>query len=151
MSKKVKLKIRQMHRGDLNHVLEIECRSFEQPYSREIFEQELKIKVANLWVVTCGKQIVGYIDFWLVQDEMELISIAVHPRHKRVGIGEMLMHEMIRYAHQSSVAFIYLDVRVSNQAAQRLYGKFGFKRVGVRKRYYSDNREDAIIMKKELR
>lgn len=150
MAKKIKLTLRDMQRGDLDEVLEIERQCFQQPYSRQIFEQELKIQVATLWVAQCRKKIVGYIDFWLVRDEMELISIAVHPDYKRTGVGDLLMQEMMRYAHRHAATFIYLDVRVSNKAAQGLYEKFGFAKVGIRRRYYSDNQEDAIIMKKEF-
>ena len=139
-----------MTRTDLDRVLDIERRSFEQPYSREILEQELKIQVAYLHVATYRKKIVGYIDFWLVADEMELISIAVDPEFKRMGIGDLLMTEMIRCAHRNNAAFIYLDVRASNFPAQQLYGKYGFQKVGIRRRYYSDNQEDALIMKKEM-
>ncbi|MFO1463871.1 MAG: ribosomal protein S18-alanine N-acetyltransferase [bacterium] len=139
-----------MTRSDLDAVLEIERRSFEQPYSREILAQELKIKAAHLRVATYRRKVIGYIDFWLVHDEMELISIAVHPDFKRRGVGEGLMHEMIRFAHQNEARFIFLDVRRSNEVAQQLYEKFGFAKAGVRRRYYSDNQEDAIIMKKVL-
>ena len=139
-----------MTKGDLGSVLEIERKSFEQPYSREILAQELKIKAAYLRVATHRKKIIGYIDFWLVHDEMELISIAVDPEFKRRGVGEALMQEMLRFAHVNGAKSIYLDVRRSNVAAQTLYEKFGFFKVGVRRRYYSDNQEDAIMMKKSL-
>lgn len=150
MAKKIKVTLRDMLRADLDQVLEIERKSFQQPYSRQIFEQELKIQVATLWVALHRKKIVGYIDFWLIRDEMELISIAVHPDYKKTGIGETLMQEMMRYAHRHAARFIHLDVRESNRGAQRLYEKFGFTKVGIRRRYYSDNQEDAIIMKKEF-
>jgi len=150
MGSKNKFKLREMTRADLNKVLDIERKSFEQPYTREIFEQELKIKVANLWVATHRKNILGYIDFWVVADEVELISIAVHPQFKRMGVGEMLLREMIHFVELKGLSFIYLDVRESNLTAQKLYSKFGFSKVGVRRRYYSDNQEDAIIMKKEI-
>ena len=139
-----------MTRSDLDAVLAIERNSFEQPYSREILAQELKIRAAHLRVATYRRKVIGYIDFWLVHDEMELISIAVHPEFKRRGVGDALMYEMIRFAHQNEARFIYLDVRRSNEPAQHLYHKFGFEKAGVRKRYYSDNQEDAIIMKKVL-
>jgi len=139
-----------MTRSDLDAVLEIERSSFEQPYSREILAQELKIKAAHMRVATYRRKVIGYIDFWLVHDEMELISIAVSPDFKRRGVGEGLMHEMIRFAYQNEARFIYLDVRRSNEPAQQLYEKFGFAKAGVRRRYYSDNQEDAIIMKKVL-
>ena len=139
-----------MTRADLGAVLDIERKSFEQPYSREILSQELKIKAAYLRVATHRKKIIGYIDFWLVHDEMELISIAVDPEFKRRGVGESLMQEMLRFAHLNGAKAIYLDVRRSNVTAQALYEKFGFVKVGVRRRYYSDNQEDAIMMKKAL-
>jgi len=150
MGRQNKFKLREMQRADLNKVLEIERASFEQPYTREIFEQELKIKVANLWVATHRKNILGYIDFWVVADEVELISIAVHPQFKRMGVGDLLLGEMLRHVEALGSAFVYLDVRESNLPAQKLYSKFGFTKVGVRRRYYSDNQEDAIIMKKEI-
>lgn len=139
-----------MTRADLNAVLDIERRSFEQPYSREILAQELKIKAAHLRVATYRQKVIGYIDFWLVHDEMELISIAVHPSFTRRGVGEGLMREMLRFAGQNEARVLFLDVRRSNEKAQRLYEKFGFEKAGVRRRYYSDNQEDAIIMKKVL-
>ena len=139
-----------MTRADLNWVLEIEEKSFEQPYSREILAQELKIKVAHLLVATYRRRVVGYIDFWLVSGEIELTSIAVHPEFKRSGVGRQLMSEMMRFAEENKVSFVYLDVRVSNHPAQRLYARFGFSVVGVRRRYYSDNQEDALIMKKVM-
>src|SRR5213075_2166776 len=107
-------------------------------------------KVANLWVATHRKNILGYIDFWVVADEVELISIAVHPQFKRMGVGDRLLREMIHSVELKGASFIYLDVRESNLPAQKLYSKFGFSKVGVRRRYYSDNQEDAIIMKKEI-
>ena len=139
-----------MRKKDLAEVLKIERKCFEEPYSREIFEQELKIKAAQLWVIPYRQKIVGYIDFWLVASEMELVSIAVHPKFKRRGIGQYLMEEMFDYGCQHQASSIVLDVRKSNLKAQKLYGKFGFKKVGLRKKYYSDNQEDAIVMKRKL-
>ena len=150
MTKKIKFSVRKMIRRDLNQVLEIERLSFKQPYSREIFEEELKIKAAKVWVATYRHKILAYIDFWCVAKDMELVSIAVHPKYSRRGIAQHLIQEMIRYASLHKVKSISLDVRTSNKGAQKLYKKFGFKKVGLRKRYYSDNHEDAIMMKKGL-
>lgn len=137
-----------MKKRDLGQVLKIERMCFEQPYSREIFEQELKIKAAQLWVVSYQRKIVGYIDFWLVVGEMELVSIAVHPKYQRRGVARYLMEEMISYGQENQANSIILDVRKNNHKAQKLYCNFGFKKVGLRKKYYSDNQEDAIIMKR---
>lgn len=133
---------------DLKQVLEIERLCFKEPYSRQIFEQELKIEAAVLWVVPYRNRILGYIDYWVISDQMELVSIAVHPKFNGRGLGKLLMSHMIRDGKTKGIRSIILDVRKSNRKARSLYRKFGFKRVGLRKRYYSDSQEDAIIMKK---
>ncbi len=150
MAKRIRFQIRPMLKGDLDRVIEIENRCFQQPYSREIFEQEFKIKAAYLRVATYRGKIIAYIDFWLVSDEVELISIAVDPSFKRRAVGEGLMKMMLKFAKQNGAKFLYLDVRASNTSAQKLYQKFGFAKVGVRRRYYSDNQEDAWMMKRVL-
>ncbi len=139
-----------MIKKDLTQVLEVERLCFEQPYTRAIFAQELKIPAANLWVVPYRRKVVAYLDFWNVSGEMELVSIAVHPKYAGKGVGHYLMREMIAYATKHQVYSIILDVRSSNQRAQKLYRKFGFYQVGLRKKYYSDNQEDALIMKRDL-
>ncbi|MDX1386070.1 MAG: ribosomal protein S18-alanine N-acetyltransferase [bacterium] len=132
----------------MKQVLEIERLCFKEPYSRQIFEQELKIKAAILWVVPYRNRVIGYIDYWVVADQMELVSIAVHPKYKGRGVGKFLMGKMVKDGKEKAVSSIILDVRRSNRKAQKLYRKFGFKKVGLRKRYYSDSQEDAIIMKR---
>lgn len=139
-----------MTKKDLKQVLEVERLCFEQPYTRAIFLQELKISSARLWVVPYRKKIIAYIDFWDVAGEMELVSIAVHPKYAGRGVGPHLMKHMLAYGKKNQAHSIILDVRASNQRAQKLYQKFGFLQVGLRKRYYSDNQEDALIMKREL-
>jgi len=139
-----------MTHRDIRRVLKIERQCFQQPYSREIFEEELKIKAAQVWVATYRRKIVGYIDFWRVADEIELVSIAVHPQFYRQGIARVLMEGMFKDAVLHNVRHIVLDVRINNHMAQKLYEQFGFKRVGLRKKYYSDNQEDARIMRKDF-
>ena len=139
-----------MKKKDLPEVLEIERLCFRQPYSYEIFEQELQIDAANLWVVVFKRRVVAYLDFWMVADEMELVSIAVHPDFQGIGAGAFLLRAMLRYAQKQGQRSIVLDVRASNTAALHLYQKFSFRRVGLRKRYYSDNQEDALILRREL-
>lgn len=135
---------------DLDQVLAIERLCFEQPYSREILAQELGISAAQLWVVPHRRKIVAYIDFWMVADELELVSVAVRPKYRRRGLGQHLLSGMIEFGKKHQVSSIYLDVRNSNEKAKRLYEKLGFQTVGLRKRYYSDNQEDALIMRKNL-
>jgi ribosomal-protein-alanine N-acetyltransferase len=92
------------------------------------------------------RPILGYIGYWLVAGEAHISTIAVHPDTRRRGIGELLIVHAIEDALVYNAEFITLEVRVSNQAAQQLYEKYGFERTGRRRSYYSDTREDAWIM-----
>ncbi|MBI2336626.1 MAG: ribosomal protein S18-alanine N-acetyltransferase [Deltaproteobacteria bacterium] len=144
------LSLRPIKKEDIPAILEIEKQSFPEPYSEAVFQDELKITCSNLWVAEINSQLAGYIDFWIIHDEVELISIAVHPNFRRQHIAETLMNQMIQMAQTKNIHIIYLDVRESNLAAKSLYERFGFKQVGVRKRYYKNNHENALIMVKEL-
>ena len=90
--------------------------------------------------------IVGFVGIWLTLDEAHIVTIAVRESHRGRGIGELLLIAAIELATLNDQDIVTLEVRASNQAAQALYEKYGFKRVGVRHRYYSDNHEDAVIM-----
>jgi len=90
--------------------------------------------------------VIGYAGMWILADEAHVMSIASGLEHRRQGIGEALMLAIFELARQHKARVVTLEVRVSNDIAQRLYIKFGFKNVGLRKGYYIDNREDAIIM-----
>jgi ribosomal-protein-alanine N-acetyltransferase len=148
--KKISFRHRPMKKKDLPEVLEIERLCFRQPYSYEIFEQELQIDAANVWVVPYKRRVIAYLDFWMVADEMEMVSIAVHPAFRGMGVATFLLRAMVNHAKKNGLHSIVLDVRVSNAAALYLYEKFSFRTVGLRKRYYSDNQEDALILRREL-
>jgi len=90
--------------------------------------------------------IVGFVGVWLTLDESHIVTIAVRESHRGRGIGELLLIAAIALATLNDQDVVTLEVRASNQAAQALYEKYGFKKVGVRHRYYSDNHEDAVIM-----
>lgn len=93
--------------------------------------------------------IVGMVGVWLMVDEAHIVTIAVPESHRRRGIGELLLIAAIELANVNNCPTVTLEYRMSNQAAQMLYEKYGFRRVGVRRRYYSDNQEDAVIMTTE--
>ncbi|OGO07680.1 MAG: ribosomal-protein-alanine N-acetyltransferase, partial [Chloroflexi bacterium RBG_13_60_13] len=93
-----------------------------------------------------GSRIVGYASLWLMVDEAHLTSIAVRLHCRRQGVGELLLIGIIKLALQMKASLVTLETRVSNVGAQALYEKYGFNRVGMRRRYYSDNGEDAVIM-----
>lgn len=139
-----------MKREDIDRVLEIERASFAQPYSRELFEEELALDIAFPKIVKSGSTLVGFMDYWIVKEEVHLINIAVDPPYRRLHIATFLMNHLMEEGRQKGAGKIFLDVRGSNLAAIRLYEKFGFKKIGVRRRYYTDNGEDAWVMVKEL-
>jgi ribosomal-protein-alanine N-acetyltransferase len=127
---------------DIPAVVEIENRSFSAPKSEAIFRDE-----RNKYIVAReGEEVLGYIGIERVADEFHIINMAVHPDHRRKKIGEMLL-KVVLNDHD----MFYLEVRASNIAAQELYKKFGFEKVGIRKNYYSDNDEDAYIMRRQPR
>lgn len=95
---------------------------------------------------TSGEPIVGFVGVWLTLDEAHIVTIAVRESHRGRGLGELLLIAAIALATLNDREVVTLEVRASNQAAQALYEKYGFRKVGVRHRYYSDNHEDAVIM-----
>jgi ribosomal-protein-alanine N-acetyltransferase len=142
--------IEPMRLGHLDRVLEIEQASFPQPYSRELFEEELSLDIASPQVVRLNSLVVGYIDYWTVKGEIHLINIAVDPAYRKLHIASFMMEHLIKDAQEKGAEKIFLDVRQSNAAAISLYEKFEFKKTGIRRRYYSDNGENALVMVREL-
>lgn len=90
--------------------------------------------------------IIGFVGFWILYDEAHVTSIAVRKTYLRRGIGELLLISAIELAAKMKVKIVTLEVRVSNKEAQSLYRKYGFRQVGLRKAYYTDNKEDAMLM-----
>jgi ribosomal-protein-alanine N-acetyltransferase len=89
---------------------------------------------------------VGFAGLWLMVDEAHVTTIALHPQYRGRGLGELMLSSLIQIAYNISARMVTLEVRVSNHVAQNLYRKYGFQEAGVRRRYYSDNNEDALIM-----
>lgn len=90
--------------------------------------------------------VIGFAGLWVIADEAHIISIAVREKFRRQGAGELLIIALIELSARLKAQTITLEARISNTAAQSLYAKFGFVRVGVRRGYYTDNREDAVLM-----
>ena len=129
---------------------ELDKRCFAIPWSEKSFADELKNKMANYFIARDGERIVGYAGFWEVYGEGDITNVAVDTDYRRQHIGSRLIEEMIRRAKSMNLELLTLEVRRSNIAAQGLYEKYGFEVLGVRKAYYSDNKEDALIMTKML-
>ncbi|MGQ9556373.1 MAG: ribosomal protein S18-alanine N-acetyltransferase [Desulfurispora sp.] len=140
-----------MEVGHLDQVLEIERQSFPVPWSRQAFEFELtRNDFAYYLVLLAAERVIGYAGMWVVIDEGHITNVAVHPDWRGRGLGRSLLEELIRRARQKGVVRMTLEVRQSNQVARHLYRKLGFVENGRRRKYYSDNNEDAIIMWLEL-
>jgi ribosomal-protein-alanine N-acetyltransferase len=90
--------------------------------------------------------IVGFAGLWLMVDEAHVTTIAVHPDHRHHGVGELMLSSLIEHSYDIGARVVTLEVRVTNSVAQNLYRKYGFREAGIRRRYYSDNDEDALIM-----
>jgi ribosomal-protein-alanine N-acetyltransferase len=90
--------------------------------------------------------VVGFAGLWLMIDEAHITTIATHPDHRGRGVGELMLGGLIDIGYEIGARHVTLEVRVSNFVAQNLYRKYGFRDAGIRRRYYSDNHEDALIM-----
>jgi [ribosomal protein S18]-alanine N-acetyltransferase len=144
------LLIRPMRIGDLAAVQLIERASFSTPWPSSAYRQELETnRLAQYLVALMGDEIVAYGGIWLMVDEAHITTFAVHPRYRRRRIGERLILALLDLARERMAREATLEVRLSNLPARRLYEKYGFRPVGIRPRYYSDNNEDALIMTTE--
>lgn len=142
-----RIDIAPMSPADIPVVLEIERRSFPTPWPRDAYVHELENNRTAIYLVARREGIVvGYAGMWVVLDEAHITTIAVDPPQRGQGIGEALLIAMIDRASERGSRWIQLEVRRSNTVAQALYRKYGFRDVGVRRNYYSDNSEDAIVM-----
>lgn len=142
--------IRRMHAEDLATVMEIELQCFSMPWSEATFRGLLRRSDADLYVAQVGARVVGYTAFWCVMDQGELGNVSVAPPWRRKGIGQSLVETVIARAADRGVREVYLEVRVSNTGAQKLYYTYGFEEVGRRRNYYMDPMEDALVMRKLL-
>lgn len=134
---------RSMKAEDLDRVYEIEVASFTSPWLKEFFEMELK---HDAYVVEQHGIIAGFVCALQVLDECTIANIAVKDEFRRQGIAEYILKSLIEVMDSRDVRYYYLEVRATNQAAYALYNKLGFCQIGIRKNYYHDPVEDAIVM-----
>ena len=140
-----------MTTADIENVIAIERASFQFPWSTRFFLDELQVDCARSILAEVEGRIVGYVLFWFLPEEVDIHNIAVHPDFRRQGIGRLLLEQVVDAARRQERLRVTLDVRFSNAPAQNLYRSFGFVIRGLRKGYYSDNGEDALVMALELR
>ncbi len=139
---------------DLDRILRIEQESFSVPWTRKMFEAELmQNPFGHLYVARPAEpaqEFVGYVCFWVVFEELRLMTLAVEPSRRRQGIGRALLHQALTLGRTQGAMKALLEVRASNAAAVRMYEGAGFHRTAVRTRYYANPEEDAVLMEREL-
>ncbi|MGG1291829.1 ribosomal protein S18-alanine N-acetyltransferase [Bacillus smithii] len=141
------IQYRFMRIEDIDEVMEVEHSSFTLPWTKESFYYELEQNhFAHYLVVVVNDKVAGYCGSWIILDEAHVTNIAVLPQYRGRGFGEALLRKMMELARGLGAKTMTLEVRVSNMPAQSLYKKLGFQKGGIRKGYYTDNQEDALIM-----
>jgi len=140
------IEIRRLSIGDLPEIEEIERRAYKTPWSRSMFASELAKGTSICLGAFEGDQLVGYIVNSRYVDAWHVMNVAVDPDYQRRGIATRLLERLFELTDEDDGRGYTLEVRVSNREAIRLYEKLGFERHGIRRGYYTDNREDALIM-----
>lgn len=145
-------RLERMQPGDIAEVMAVERAAYTRGWPQTAFERELTQNGMARYIVLRdppGGPIVAFGGIWLMVGEAHIVTVAVLPECQRKGYGRVVVHGLIALAAQSEMENATLEVRVSNEAARALYRDYGFYDVGKRKRYYSDNGEDAVIMTTE--
>ncbi len=144
--------IRRAEERDIHEIAELEKLCFPTPWSEQSFRDEIIKNAIAVYMVTEDQnlgRIVGYAGLWRILDEGHVTNVAIHPDYRGRGLGKKMMEELLRCVEDQAVCRETLEVRISNEAAIRMYYDLGFREAGRRKGYYEDNGEDAIIMWRE--
>ena len=143
-----------MRREDLRSVMDIEGKSFSNPWHLSSFEGEIEnddISFPYVMIHPETGEIIGYIIFWQIGQEVQISNFAVHPDYRRKGLGSSVLSRMLRIIKERGARVVVLEVRESNNSARCLYEKFGFEAAGIRRNYYSRPDEDAVVMVKKIK
>jgi len=135
---------------DIDELMAIEVRSFSAPWSRESYEELWPLESVDIWVARDGGKLAGYMLLQHIGEEMELHTLATAPEMRRRGVARRLLTHMMDEARRMGVLRIFLQVRPSNAPARALYASLGFLPVGLRRKYYKDDDEDALVLKLEI-
>lgn len=139
--------IEKMAIGDIDSVYEVEVASFPTPWTKEAFYNEITNNpYAHYIVMKDGEKVIGYCGIWNVMGDAQITNIAVLPSYRGQKLGDLLLTKAKEIAKEKGADVLSLEVRVSNYVAQSLYRKHGFQNGGIRKQYYVDNKEDALVM-----
>lgn len=144
----MEITIKPMEKSEVNEVLKIEQEAYgDHHWSKDSFYNELSNNLAHYFCAfDSNGKLIGYAGCWQIIDEAHITNIAVKPDLQRKKIGEALLNRLLQECYKNEIKYITLEVRKSNKAAIKLYEKYGFKSLGLRKGYYQNNNEDALIM-----
>jgi ribosomal-protein-alanine N-acetyltransferase len=145
--------LRKMKEEDVPDVWAIERVSFSNPWQKSAFLGEIhNYPISHPYVIvhSAEERIIGYVICWTLEEEVQISNIAVHPEYRRRGIAEMVLRQLLSRLEMKRTKFVFLEVRPSNRAALNLYRKLEFDIVGIRKDYYRNPKEHAIIMGRRL-
>ena len=141
-----KIFLEPLKKSHIEGIIRIESLCFSVPWSKEAFLQELNNEIAYYLVAIDHGQVLGYGGMWIILDEAHITNVAVTPMRQREGIAKDIVEGLIKRADEFNVLAMTLEVRMSNQTAIDLYKKFHFEEAGIRKGYYENNNENALIM-----
>ncbi|ELC8442060.1 ribosomal protein S18-alanine N-acetyltransferase [Clostridium perfringens] len=139
-------RIESMNSSHVKGIFEVSKLSLAESWNIESIEKELSNKLAKYLVALDGNKVIGFVGMWIVFDEGDITNIAVHPDYRKQGVGNLLMDSLIALCKESNITSLTLEVRESNLPAQNLYKKHKFTEEGVRKNFYDNPKENAIIM-----
>jgi [ribosomal protein S18]-alanine N-acetyltransferase len=142
------VEIRPMTEDDLDEIISIERHSFAAPWSRNTFRETLSVPYSHAFTARkkVDNRVVGYANFYLVEDEVQVLNIAVDPESRKKGYATSLLAHAIGLLKERGAEDFFLEVREGNKDAMRLYEKLGFIKIGRRRKYYPETKEDAIVM-----
>lgn len=141
------LTVRRMTLEDIDRIVEIETMSFHTPWTRENFQFELTENRCAVYMVgEVDGNVAGYGGMWKMVDEGHITNIAVDPKYRCMGVGDAILNTLVKYASENGIAAMTLEVRTQNKPARSLYSKHGFTDKAIRKGYYTNPDDDAIIM-----
>jgi ribosomal-protein-alanine N-acetyltransferase len=144
------LEMKPMGVEDLDEVIAIEESSFPTPWTMGIFMREFELEFSHRYVFDFEGRVAGYIVFWLIEGEVHIMSVAVRRDLRRLGIGTEVLRRSLEKAEESGGRYVFLEVREHNDAGIALYRKMGFRVVYKRRGYYTDTKEDALIMVRDI-
>lgn len=139
-----------MREGDIAAIVRIESACHPDPWPEAALRDELQTPVSTQTVLRDGPDVVAYLVTWLVADEVTILNVTVAPSHQRRGLARRLLTDALAAAHAAGARLALLEVRASNAAARALYASLGFHEAGVRRGYYEQSGEDAILMERDL-